>query len=66
MKNVSEESVLLSILIVLVVVMVGLAISTNSFGSRCTKAGYEGPDHEYCVHRLKNGGPLYEENIGRF
>lgn len=40
---------------------------TQSFHARCEKAGYE-PNtaaFERCIDRTSNGGPVFEENIGR-
>lgn len=40
--------------------------TTQSFDARC-KAVYAAntPQHELCVARLSDGGPLHEENIGK-
>lgn len=46
--------------IILSPIFVGL---TNSFGSRCEKAGYKGAELEACVMRLKDGGTVYLENM---
>lgn len=37
----------------------------NGFGAQCERAGYTGAQHEACVMRRAEGGPVYEENIGK-
>lgn len=48
-----------------IAMLITLFVTTQSFGVKCTKAGYKGAAHELCVNRGANGGPIYEENIGR-
>lgn len=35
----------------------------NSFGNRCSEAGFRGATHEACISRLANGGTVYLENM---
>jgi len=35
-----------------------------TFGQRCSKL-YQDAQFELCINRLVNGGPLYEQNIGK-
>lgn len=64
------KQAIISIFIVLAIIggitmLITFFVATQSFGVKCTKAGYEGAAHERCVNRAANGGPIYEENIGR-
>lgn len=34
----------------------------GTIGERCSGAGYKDAQHERCVRRVKNGGPVYEDN----
>lgn len=67
MKQVSFKSVLASLIIFGVAAAYVLFMAaTQSFGVKCSRA-YESNTaaHERCVARLSNGGPVFEENIGK-
>lgn len=50
----------------LILVFVGVALGANSPHQMCL-AAYEvkTAKHELCVARVKAGGPVFEENIGK-
>lgn len=47
------------------ILVIAVVLSGGTFGQRCEAAGYEGAALERCVARVSDGGPIYEENIGR-
>lgn len=51
-----------------ILLFVGVALfgANFGFGAQCTKAGYVGAEHELCVKRASNGGPIYVENVEKW
>lgn len=67
MRDLFENPGFLTLLII-VMLVAGLAFigSTQGFSARCAKV-YERNTaaHELCVARTSQGGPVFEENIGK-
>ena len=51
---------------VILIVVLYVNITFNSFGARCEKAGYENAELELCVKRAKSGGPVHLENVDKW
>lgn len=53
--------------LVIALFIVGLIIFPISFGitfhERCKAAGYEAAELELCIRRVRDGGPVYKENL---
>lgn len=54
---------ILAVVVICIMLTVIIGLSRNSFGARCSQAGYHGAELELCVRRATNGGPIYIENV---
>lgn len=66
MKDDLIFGVILIIMGVLIFFFLVLGGSGNTFSGRCTEAGYEGAELELCIKRVKEGLPVYKENIEKW
>ena len=58
--------VILCVMVVLILLFPILGGSGGTFSGRCTEAGYEGAELELCIKRVKEGLPVYKENIEKW
>ena len=52
----------LSGVLLFIVLVVAVFAAGATFGQRCSAAGHSAADHERCIMRLADGGPVYVEN----
>ena len=62
----SAFGILVCVAGVVITLSIIVAASGGTFGGRCSKAGYEGAEFELCIKRLKEGLPVYKENIEKW